>query len=1159
MPKSKIPKDKKSKSSLQKRSEVHSSKVSVNPEKNEGITENAKEEVKEHVSKDPRAVEIILDVIENVKSPHQTSYVHVKSEYDGVVVDVSEKTLIIDEKVKLNWSFYIDIDAQSEKDLDGLVSKPLTFTIYRTVGEVDNEYMNQMHLIEDTRIDSRASFDSAVSIYEAFTGEVVKEKELLTVKKKKKKKKSVSDKSSEKTKKSDKHSTKSKEKSKGKKSERSPSKSKKGDELTSSSKTSQKSDAAAFAIGVATMDMLPLVLGNQTFNDSLDLKPITSYVDDRMITYKNIPKMSVKVVIDKPITFQSKPTILSFTVESIYNIPRIMISQDMDCRICAWLPLTDNFNKKHILGNAVLKEEYVDYQMKAWPNIPVIGDNINSTKYRVRGNFDNVRYDSKNNICNVIKKERPRLVYNYIKRHIMTSLNKTTLYNYLLRYRSIFLEIYMIDKDALPHLNDKRGKSATNLSKAGDIRKRAKSSGFLHLMALVDISSLVYPGVTSTRVACQLSTYHEKEVQRATGVRDSYFMPKPKSVDNLRLPPIEKSVKKVESEKNLKKKRGTSSASSSVKKKKKKKAKSLVNMNLKSQLPPPPAVEVEEEPSTKIFNEDGDPTIIIIEIEIAEPLVLARPPEDLILNLQELIPVKHNLPKVALSFKAVEENYRNIVLDISKSLNENLKKYLQEKKLCQCSSQGDFLTYLRRLGLYQQYMVSLRNAISTLITKKFGTMDVTLRKNNKKHQDMIGNFFVYLVSQVNTILNKQLCSVTGFQKEGPLTSLDSTLLYAKEACELKQYTTAEKYFMERLCLEEQNPDVWFDYAIFQLEMDSPELAFEYLNEALSRKLNHLNSLLLYGILLVDKGKLSDAETCFMTVLVHRPRWVEGWGILFLFYQKNNNAGGMAFAEDKAQQYLADERTEQDYFMKSDDLVWASEILPRTIFFKTAAFLLKLRMYYWVEDALSFEIAKHPGKVNYMLAAICYFQENYDHALEHLKEAKLLEGWNYGIVELTGHCHMWKHRYEEAKEQFMYVLNSFDRPEDMHMLYVHCAKVLSILNEEQEARKIVLKACKNNPTPHTWIVAGTFYYNENDLLSAEECFTEANICNNRIPEVWGFLTLINLKLDKEIEAELCYQQALKHELDDAQLMSAICEEIKNFQKRNYDSEAQFSLE
>lgn len=50
-----------------------------------------------------------------------------------------------------------------------------------------------------------------------------------------------------------------------------------------------------------------------------------------------------------------------------------------------------------------------------------------------------------------------------------------------------------------------------------------------------------------------------------------------------------------------------------------------------------------------------------------------------------------------------------------------------------------------------------------------------------------------------------------------------------------------------------------------------------------------------------------------------------------------------------------------------------------------------------------------------------------------------------------------------------------------MLYISTAKVLSILGKEQEARQIMLLACKNKPTPHTWTIAGTFFFNVSVVL------------------------------------------------------------------------------
>lgn len=72
---------------------------------------------------------------------------------------------------------------------------------------------------------------------------------------------------------------------------------------------------------------------------------------------------------------------------------------------------------------------------------------------RIRKEFDNVRYSSTKSISSVLKAENPRLVYNYIRRNIMTELNKTVLHNYLLRYRSILLEIYLADKDVVRQLH----------------------------------------------------------------------------------------------------------------------------------------------------------------------------------------------------------------------------------------------------------------------------------------------------------------------------------------------------------------------------------------------------------------------------------------------------------------------------------------------------------------------------------------------------------------------------------------------------------------------------------------------------------------------------------------------------------------------------------
>lgn len=41
--------------------------------------------------------------------------------------------------------------------------------------------------------------------------------------------------------------------------------------------------------------------------------------------------------------------------------------------------------------------------------------------------------------------------------------------------------------------------------------------------------------------------------------------------------------------------------------------------------------------------------------------------------------------------------------------------------------------------------------------------------------------------------------------------------------------------------------------------------------------------------------------------------------------------------------------------------------------------------------LAFESSKHHGEIHYLLAAICYYKKQYEHALEHIKEAKFYCG------------------------------------------------------------------------------------------------------------------------------------------------------------------------
>ncbi|KAG5874178.1 hypothetical protein JTB14_015028 [Gonioctena quinquepunctata] len=69
--------------------------------------------------------------------------------------------------------------------------------------------------------------------------------------------------------------------------------------------------------------------------------------------------------------------------------------------------------------------------------------------------------------------------------------------------------------------------------------------------------------------------------------------------------------------------------------------------------------------------------------------------------------------------------------------------------------------------------------------------------------------------------------------------------------------------------------------------------------------------------------------------------------------------------------------------------------------------------------------------------------------------------------------------------------------------------------------------------------------ENDLFRAEECFSEGNSIDHRNGDIWGNLCLVNLKLNRPHEAEICYQQALHSKLIDIELLKTVQEAFAKY--------------
>lgn len=131
---------------------------------------------------------------------------------------------------------------------------------------------------------------------------------------------------------------------------------------------------------------------------------------------------------------------------------------------------------------------------------------------------------------------------------------------------------------------------------------------------------------------------------------------------------------------------------------------------------------------------------------------------------------------------------------------------------------------------------------------------------------------------------------------------------------------------------------------------------------------------------------------------------------------------------------------------------------------------------YAEIALSYIIpTKKSGITDYLAAVICYCKKQYQAALKHLEQAEKLHGLDHGTGSLKGHCLLGAGFCRQALVAYLRVLQSYNRPNDVHMVYVKAAVIYEGLKDLQEARKLMLLACKYSPTPYTWLTAGLLYY------------------------------------------------------------------------------------
>ncbi|XP_031339281.1 cilia- and flagella-associated protein 70-like isoform X3 [Photinus pyralis] len=665
--------------------------------------------------------------------------------------------------------------------------------------------------------------------------------------------------------------------------------------------------AGPILLGSAQLDFLPLFQGREIFTQSLLIHKSEQPYDDDMVPVNLMPCLMVEVNIEGDGWLPRKYTnILSVTIESIYNLPNVM-SADMDYSVSVNIPNAHSEQEHVVIHGGTWKTGTNMCNMKLWPkgHDPEVN---RETCYRMADTVDTIHNKINANLEKVANPgSDPRVEFNVIKRNYLMEQASRLFRKNLKDYRHLPLEVF-ISRPGMP-------KDAANS---------------LHLMANVDLSTLLYPGVSRCRASCGLRTFHKKEILQRTGLQSSYFAPDV-NVGKCATPVVDKKGGKAKDDKS-KASKSDKGASSKV-------------QDLKQLLPSP--VVVEEPPSVLVYgNQQGERTFIVVEIELQKPLEMQRPIEDLTVDLINLLPPRPMLSKHVISARLAVKQYRDGIKQLTEDILSQHDKFLVDMAACPCvqfgirDTKNAFLTFLQKNGIYQTYLSSFTKIACVAIKEKFPYVEET-NPNNKDYQNYIGEVFSSLTKESHDMIN--LLSKSGVEPKATTImpkEEDLFLLYGEEACEIGAILLADRYFLERVCQAKKKATSWFDYAVFYLKTGDEEKAFECVRRSLLENEKFKYSLLMFALLLCGRNKKEEAETCFLTAMFFHPTWLEGWVTMHLFYSHIGNSEGADLCLEMAHKYMNTPKS-NDYFTNRDNLIWTTSICPNELFFRTAALLIKM--------------------------------------------------------------------------------------------------------------------------------------------------------------------------------------------------------------------------
>ncbi|KAI2666862.1 Cilia- and flagella-associated protein 70 [Labeo rohita] len=325
------------------------------------------------------------------------------------------------------------------------------------------------------------------------------------------------------------------------------------------------------------------------------------------------------------------------------------------------------------------------------------------------------------------------------------------------------------------------------------------------------------------------------------------------------------------------------------------------------------------------------------------------------------------------------------------------------------------------------------------------------------------------------------------QMKEPVLSCAQLKHFAKEAELNTDYRLAAQYYQECLIREQSDPSHWCDYGAFHMLTADHLKAEECFQQALSIGQTHTPSLLMCG----TQEKFIEAEMAFREANKQLNSVLQNSSTSRPEITSEIQSGQKKDEKDETSETPAEKTEERDGDTDEDavhkeDRSQISRESKQEAQQQISSISIQTTIY--METLLSPDRGT-VSTYHLALAKLHLLRGEHDSAEASLKEALTDNFQNPDIWALWGHLHYEKGDDTQAQSCYERTLDSVLDASDTHSIYLRLGSIY-LQNGELE-----------------------------ELTEAEEALTEANALNNRNPEVWGYLSLVCLRMDLQKESLL----------------------------------------